>query len=135
MDSGRTSRFTHHLMRLSLACLLVTATPISVRAVDQKQGEATQGGKRPVTVADAILMTKLGDRIYYRGGEPKDGVAQFSRDGKKFIVIVRRGNLDANANEYSLLLWSTSDALKSRPPEVVLTMASTSNREAIQSVT
>ena len=43
--------------------------------------------KRPVTVADFIQMTRLGDSLYNDGGSSKDLVAKFSPDGR----AVRRG--------------------------------------------
>src|SRR5260221_8472983 len=47
--------------------------------------------KRPVTVADSIEMTQLGDPSY-AGGVPSKGiVAKFSPDGKRFVVVLKRG--------------------------------------------
>jgi dipeptidyl aminopeptidase/acylaminoacyl peptidase len=44
---------------------------------------------------------------------------------------VRKGNLEQNTNEYSLLLWQTANVFRSPDPETVLTMSSSSNRTAI----
>lgn len=88
----------------------------------------------PVTVGDAIRMTRLGDWRYYWGASADGRVAQFSPDGAKFVVVLRKGNLDNNTNEFSLLLWNTADAFKNVPPEILLTMASSSNHDAIDSV-
>jgi len=64
--------------------------------------------KRPITVADSIQMTRLGD-LSYNNGEPSRGiVAKFSPDGKRFVVILKKGNLEANTNEYSLVLFQTA---------------------------
>src|SRR5258708_5046664 len=92
---------------------------------------------RPVTVADTICMTKLGDHDYsVWGASPKGRVAHFSPDGKTFIVVIRKGNIQNNTNEYSMLLWHTSDVFNSPPPapRVLLTMSSSSNRPAIQNL-
>src|SRR5258708_7780040 len=92
--------------------------------------------KRPVTVRDSIesRMTLLDD---YRnpGGVFNEGLlAQFSPDGKKFLVVLRNGNVKQNTNEYSILLFRTEEALHSPKPRPILTMASSSNREALKHV-
>ena len=86
-----------------------------------------QQAKRPVTVADAIRMTRL-------GGSTDDLPARFSPDGQKFAVVVRSGNLEQNTNDYSLLLWRTSQVFNGAKPEVLTTLSSSSNRAAIQDV-
>ena len=96
--------------------------------------QAVGDGTRAITVADTIQMTKLGDREYFRGGSAAGRVARCSPDGKKFVVILRRGNIQENTNEYSLLLWQSANVLKSPTPELLLTMSSSSNRAAISDV-
>jgi dipeptidyl aminopeptidase/acylaminoacyl peptidase len=90
--------------------------------------------KQPVTVADAIRMSKLADPDYFAGGEPRRGVAQFSPDKRKFVVVLRRGNLERNTNEYSLLLWRCDELGRSAAPHLVLRMSSSSNRTAIEDI-
>jgi len=89
------------------------------------------GDKRPATVSDSIRMTHLADPNYTAGGSSRGLVAHFSPDGKQFVVVLRKGNLEQNTNEYSLLLFRTADAFQSPKPEVLLTLSSSSNREAI----
>ncbi len=100
---------------------------------DEQQGAAGRSTSRPITVADTIEMTRLGDPDYYSGASSRDRVARFSPDGSKFVVVIRKGNLRNNTNEYSVLLWQT--ALLSSGPQVVLTFSSSSNRAAIEDVT
>lgn len=90
--------------------------------------------KRRVTVADAIEMTTWSDRGYFLGRPTPGPVGVFSPDGKQFVVIVKRGRLDSNTNESSLLLFQTKDAFESPRPTVLLTMSSSSNRDAIGKV-
>jgi len=90
--------------------------------------------KRPVTVADIIQMTRLGDPLYTDGAPSKGLVAKFSPDGKRLVVVLRKGNLENNTNEYSLILFETEDIFRSPSPRVLLTMASSSNRPAIQNL-
>jgi len=59
---------------------------------------------------------------------------QFSADDKKFVVVLRKGNLEKNTNEYSMLLWQTEKVFRSPAPEVLFSMASSSNRAAIHDV-
>src|ERR1700687_873167 len=90
--------------------------------------------KRPVTVADSIRMTRLGD-LSYTNGEPSKGiVAKFAPDGKHFVVILKKGNLEANTNEYSLVLFQTAAVFQSPEPQVLVSLASSSNRPAIDNV-
>ena len=85
--------------------------------------------KRPVTMADAIKMTRFADPNL-------DGrVAQYSPDGTKFVVVLRKGDLNSNTNEYSILLWRTNELFRSPKPEVLVRMSSSSNRPAIGSIT
>ncbi len=91
-------------------------------------------GKRPVTVADSIRMTRLGDPLYGLGVPSKGLVAKFSPDGKRFVVVLRKGNLETNTNEYSLILFATDEVFRSPNPRVLLSMSSSSNRPAIQNV-
>jgi hypothetical protein len=91
-------------------------------------------GTRAVSVADSIQMTRLGDANYTLGTPSKGMVAKFSPDGKKFVVILRKGNLETNTNEYSILLFPTADVFDSPAPRVLISLASSSNRPAISNV-
>lgn len=118
--------------------VVVVACPLQTGAAPRPQvrqgGEETiaRGATRPTTVADAIRMTRYADPSYI-AGQPSDGnVAQFSPDGEKFTLVLRRGNLESNTNEYSLFLWRTADVFRSPRPELLVTFSSSSNREAIK---
>ena len=50
-------------------------------------------------------MTRLGDPRYNDGVSSKGLVAKFSPDGKRFVVVLRKGNLETNTNVYSLILF------------------------------
>ena len=88
--------------------------------------------KRPVTIADAIEMTKLGDRLYYRGAPSRGLVTHFSPNGNHFVVVLRKGDLERNANDYSMLLWNAQQLSSSQRPTVLVSLSSTSNREGIK---
>lgn len=90
--------------------------------------------KPPVTVADTIRMTVYGDAGYINGLSAKYDVARFSPDGEQFAILVKKGNLETNTNDYSLLLFRTRDALHSPRGEVLASFSSSSNRPAIQDV-
>jgi dipeptidyl aminopeptidase/acylaminoacyl peptidase len=85
-------------------------------------------------VREAIEMTRLADPAYF-GGRPSTGrVAQFSPDGKRFVILLRRGHLEKNTNEFSAYLFHTAEALQSPKPELLVRMVSSSNRDAIQNL-
>jgi hypothetical protein len=92
-----------------------------------------QGAKRPATVADAIQMTRWADRGYFLGG-PARHVGLFSPDGKHLLVVVKKGNLNYNTNEYSLLLFPAKNAFDQPHPRVLVRMSSSSNRDAVADV-
>jgi dipeptidyl aminopeptidase/acylaminoacyl peptidase len=89
--------------------------------------------RRPAIVTDAIEMRRLGDPSYFNNS-PDFNVANFSPDGKRFIVILTKGDLKHNTNQYSILLFRTSRVFSALKPEVLLTMSSSSNREAIRNL-
>jgi hypothetical protein len=49
-------------------------------------------------------------------------------------VLLRKGNLEQNTNEFSLFLFQTAEAFSSPKPELLLRMSSSSNRDAIKNV-
>jgi len=105
---------------------------------------AVRGGEsnamRAPTVADAIEMTILsGDEATPQGQTPIDprDVSVFSPDGSKFIVVTKKGNLERNTNDSSLLLWDTQQVLQHKGglvPRKLLTLSSSSNESAIANV-
>jgi hypothetical protein len=104
----------------------------------QAQSDSTWTGnartKRPVGETDSIQMVRLGDPLYEDGAPSKGIVAKFSPDGSRFVVVLRRGDLNTNTNEYSLILFKTNEAFRSPHPRRLLSMMSSSNRPAIEDV-
>jgi len=82
-------------------------------------------------VADAIGMTRLA--LDYNEVVTQKAF-RFSPDGEQFVFILKTGDIENNANRFSLLRYRTSEAFRSPAPDVLLTMVSTSNRDAIKSV-
>ena len=89
---------------------------------------------RPASVSDVIAMTHLADPEYSAGASAVGRVAQFSPDRKRFVIVLKRGDLARNQNVYSLLLYDTRHAFEKPLPRILLTMCSSSNDDAIQSV-
>ncbi len=105
------------LLQFAIALLAIAAQP-----------QATQSGriiKLPVTIVDSVRLTHV-------AGWP---LATLSPDGKSLLIIVKRGNVERNTVDYSLMLWKTADVFRSVPPKVLLTMSSSSNRDAIEQIT
>jgi dipeptidyl aminopeptidase/acylaminoacyl peptidase len=130
-----TRRISGRLAISLLIYLLLVSGARSLEATELKHATLRPQSKRPVAVADAIRMTKLGDHQYFSGGSSEGRVAQFSPDGKQFVVVLRKGNLEQNTNEFSLLLWRTDEVFQSPKPKTILTLSSSSNREAIADIT
>ena len=100
----------------------------------RSEGSRTVTGKRPVTVRDAIAMTRLGLPEEILSSNLKDRAAIFSPDRERFLVILKKGNLEHNSNEFSVLLYDTAAAMKTPAARVLFTMSSASNHEAIRDI-
>ena len=116
------------------------ATGRSGNRTRSSSGEALRSAsqeqmKQPVTVADIIRMTRFGEPSYDAGGTSTGIVAKFSPDGKQFVTVLRKGNLEKNTNEYSLVLFSVADLFHSPKPRILASLATSSNRPAIQNPT
>jgi len=65
--------------------------------------------KRPATVEDAIRMVRIAghlSNLSYEGALTEN-FAYFSPDRRQFVVILKKGNLETNTNDYSLVLFRT----------------------------
>lgn len=89
-----------------------------------------RSGQRRVTVADSIEMSEIMPADSHSASTP-DAPGLFSPDGRRFAVVLSRGELRSNTNVYTLLVYSTRKALSSQKPDASLRMSSTSNRPAI----
>jgi hypothetical protein len=106
----------------------------SASSTSKRQSTAVGLTKRPVTVADSIQMTSLVAQGPADGTRSNGMVATFSPDGKHFVVVLKKGNLEGNTNEYSLVLFQTAEVFQSPESRVLISLASSSNRPAIDNV-
>jgi dipeptidyl aminopeptidase/acylaminoacyl peptidase len=92
--------------------------------------------KRPVTVADAATMTRIGEPLYvgYTGVGPKQDFAAFSPDGSRFAFVISKGNLEKNVNEYSLLVFRTANTFNHPVPRRLVTFSSASNNQGVSNL-
>src|ERR1700722_10493624 len=82
--------------------------------------------QRRVTVADAIEMTHV-VQPPHAPGSVAGQVAQYSPDGRRFALLLAKGNLQQNTNDYMLRIFQTQNALSSNQPEAIVRMSSNSN--------
>ena len=87
--------------------------------------------RRPVTVEDTIRMTRVAGRSGYPSFRPKNAFAVFSPDRKYFAIVVARGNIEKNTNEFSLKIFRTADMPHGGLPRTLVSLSSSSNREGI----
>jgi dipeptidyl aminopeptidase/acylaminoacyl peptidase len=125
---------------LKLASVVVMCVSFVTSGEAQDHLQASDKSGRWVTEADIIGMTTLGNwKDLYTGASSTSAglITHFSPDGSKFVVVARKGNLKDNTIEYSLLLWHTSVLLRTptTPPQKLVTMPSSSSRDAITDVT
>jgi hypothetical protein len=94
-------------------------------------------GQRLVTVADAIRMNRVAGSAHtrwrYTGASSSD-FAVFSPNGEKFVIVLKKGNLEKNTNDYSMLLFATDKVFERPVPRILASFASSSNREGIKNV-
>jgi hypothetical protein len=82
-------------------------------------------------------MTRLAgsrDARYHYTGAPSADFTVFSPNGKYFVIVTRKGNLEANTNEYSLLLFQTDSIFSHPNPKTLASFTSSSDREGITDV-
>jgi hypothetical protein len=119
----------------SLRCIRLLLLGVSVIAcASHATGADSQAENRRVTVRDMIAMTRWADHDYFLGGESRGRVGLFSPDQKQFIVVMKKGNIERNTVDFSLLLFRTNSVFQSPKPEVLLKMSSSSNRDAISGI-
>jgi dipeptidyl aminopeptidase/acylaminoacyl peptidase len=116
---------------------LLCGTAVVVASVIAAQSELQQTiHRRYPTEEDAIRMVRIaGSRaVISYAGALTENFAYFSPDREQFVIILKKGNLERNTNEYSLLLLKTSDSFGTPKPRVLVSMSSSSNHEAITDV-
>jgi dipeptidyl aminopeptidase/acylaminoacyl peptidase len=113
-------------LALSVSLVAPLAKP-QTRGSSPSPTDAALVAKRPISVADVIQMTQVVEDSAGR-------IAWFSPDGSQFVLVLKRGNLERNTNDFDLLRYRTADALHSAESEVLLTMSSSSNGDAIKDV-
>jgi len=80
-------------------------------------------------------MRRFADGFYETGGPAGDLVAKWSPDGRRFVVEVRKGNVETNTNDYSLLLFDATNLSSTKAhAETLVTMSSSSNRSGLDNV-
>src|SRR5260370_12639328 len=109
LDEG----YERHDLKLSIACLFVMLALHGAFAQDQEM--------RPITVIDSIGMAVLDVR-------DADDPVTLSPDGEKFLLVMHRGNLKNNTNDYSLLLFRCANASHPTSPQLLLLLSSSSNK-------
>src|SRR6266446_4511680 len=121
------------IVQLKTRCVLsfvILGSLIGGPGLLSEQGKATNTEKRPVTVADVISMTRVAGSVY-PAVRQKSGFAVFSSDGERFAIILCKGNIEKNTNDYSLLVFRTADLLQGGSPKTLAFFSTSSNRAGI----
>jgi dipeptidyl aminopeptidase/acylaminoacyl peptidase len=114
-----------------ILALLLLAFAVPPSDAQDKPQNANTLAKKPVTVADSIRMSLVNDIASEQLGR---NPAVVSPDGKLFVVVIRRGNIERNTNDYSLLLFHECELWTSARAETLATFSSGSNRPGIERV-
>jgi dipeptidyl aminopeptidase/acylaminoacyl peptidase len=113
---------------------VVLSSAMLLAGVHTVVGGSQAAGKRRVTVADTIRMTTVVETSSAAEDALGGCCAHFSPDGKRFAVVLEKGNLETGENEYSLLLFETAKVFAGAKPKLLVSMASRSNRDGIAKV-
>jgi dipeptidyl aminopeptidase/acylaminoacyl peptidase len=90
--------------------------------------------KKRITVADTIRMTTVPEVQYAAADSSSSRIAIFSPDGREWLIVTEHGIVETNEREFSLLRFQTFELFQSPKPEVLLSIRSRSNRDAIRNV-
>lgn len=90
--------------------------------------------KRPFQIGDAIEMAEVSDPARNDDSSRAPHIAKFSPDKRRFVIVVKRGNLANDSNDYSILLFRTSDVFRAATPKIIAKFSSSSSRPGIQEV-
>lgn len=128
------TRFDPRSTGVSVACVVASIVMylFVISPIIHSEGSVLeQYGSRPVSVEDAIRMTRLVDPAQTGVGSAERDPARFSPDKEHFFIVTRNGDIETNNNDYSLLLFQTDKALRLPRPEVLVSMSSSSNLPGI----
>jgi dipeptidyl aminopeptidase/acylaminoacyl peptidase len=115
--------FVHRCKRLAIPVVAMAVVAQTLSAGGQSAQDQGQGvRKRSVTVEDAVEMTQVVIP------------ALFSSNGERFLVVLRKANLEENLNQFSVFLYRTGEVFEETKPVLLLTMSSSSDRDAVHSV-
>jgi Prolyl oligopeptidase family/WD40-like Beta Propeller Repeat len=96
---------------------------------------------RDATVSEGLEMTTIASPVVTAGTPPcvaqfynAASMATFSPNGKRFVIVLRRGDVSRNLIDYTMLLGETTDS-GTGTPRPILQMSSSSLRAAIDSDT
>jgi dipeptidyl aminopeptidase/acylaminoacyl peptidase len=120
-----------------LAYVVVWLSMIVPASPSQENGQRVGPERQQslhITVADVIKMTQFADPDYFDGLSTEQNPARFSPDASRFLIVVKRGNIEKNTNDYSLLLFHAENVFQSPTPETLVSFSSSSNRPAIQDI-
>ena len=121
-------------IRFFLTAWLATSFVIHPQAED-RMCVSSHHPRHPVTVADSIEMTRFANGLYELGVPSQDSIANWSPDRSRFTIVLRRGNIAENTNEYLLVLFTVADIVNAPGRfETLVTVASSSNLPGISHV-
>jgi len=126
------------LAGFALLALHSSGTPVEsqTRRVPNQPNEDANSARRRFSQEDSIGMVRIagpGAISEYAGTLTKD-FACFSPDGNKFAIILKKGNLETNTNDYTVFLFEVKDLFSHPQPRKLISMSSSSNREGIKDV-
>lgn len=116
------------------------ATSAMSQTVSRQDADNSQSAnyRRRPTVDDMIQMTRVAGSSYAHSsytGSLSANFAFYSPNGKHFAIVLKKGNLARNTNDYTLIVFDVAQGLRATRHTNIASFSSSSNREAINQIT
>jgi hypothetical protein len=120
---------------VALLSILMQAHVKGVRQFEPSRPSAVDAVQvHPVTVPDMIQMTQPGDNRFQGGMVDSHDIANFSPDRSQFVILLKRGNLKRDVNEYWIEWFGARTATDGERGRTIAQFSSSSNRPAIRQI-
>lgn len=111
--------------------LAVFATACALVGLDAQGNDQTGHVRSPVTVADLVRQTLIGDPMSLTENDGDTRVSTISPDGRYAAIILRNGDPNRGTNDAALLLYETDELTRRPEPRILARYASLTNYQPL----
>jgi dipeptidyl aminopeptidase/acylaminoacyl peptidase len=123
----------HRILLILTACYLSAVSSASHAQVAASESVTSVSSKQAITVADLVREVVIGDPFStsYDDSARRQHVGVTSPDGRHIAVVLRWGDIEREANIGALLVYPTSELLRSPEPRRMVEFASRTKRQPL----